>query len=293
VPLMMRYDGVFPPGERRSQMVGLHDLFSTICDLSGVPVPDFQAQDSVSFADYIVSNDPAGLRETMGHWLHSNQRRARAVRKGPYKFVQDLFEDPKNPVEYLYNLEEDLAEANNLIAQPQHAALVDEMRSHLYRMEDNTVIEVVDEKGDVVDTWSENLVLPSYHLILHFSSPAKVPYENWNMYQHMRDVFTDHLQVYMKECLGLAPDHVFEVKHLLYRTYPDKFSAKMNFAGTELASDPFRQAGVPQCMREAFTSLSALDELVGRLRLGPGAFPDMDNLEVWLNEDELVAEWSS
>jgi arylsulfatase A-like enzyme len=41
------------PGTVSQQLVGLHDLFATFCDLLGTPVPGNQAADSVSFADVL------------------------------------------------------------------------------------------------------------------------------------------------------------------------------------------------------------------------------------------------
>ena len=53
VPLLMRYDGNCPAGEMRDALVGLNDVYSTICDFVGINVPKGSAQDSVSFAQYI------------------------------------------------------------------------------------------------------------------------------------------------------------------------------------------------------------------------------------------------
>lgn len=66
VPLIFRYDNAlagFPAGQERSHMVGLNDIYATLCDLLGLSVPHFSAQDSVSFAGYISSdNNQVGLR---------------------------------------------------------------------------------------------------------------------------------------------------------------------------------------------------------------------------------------
>ena len=59
MPMIIRFDAGFPAGVERSHMVSLTDLFATICDLANVPLED-QAVDSVSFADYIKTNDTTG-----------------------------------------------------------------------------------------------------------------------------------------------------------------------------------------------------------------------------------------
>ena len=66
VPMIIRYDGTFPVGEERNEMVGIQDLYSTICDLIGVKVPALSAQDSVSFANYLLSDsNKGGLRNEL------------------------------------------------------------------------------------------------------------------------------------------------------------------------------------------------------------------------------------
>jgi len=73
VPLIMRYDGGnFPAGATRSHLVGLNDIFSTVCEIAGVQVPPGQAKDSISFASYIKSEQVrTGLRQYLAIWLYS------------------------------------------------------------------------------------------------------------------------------------------------------------------------------------------------------------------------------
>ena len=63
VPLVFRYDKHFASGEERNQLVGLNNVYSTVCDLIGVDVPKHSAQDSISFADYLIP----GTRSTSSH----------------------------------------------------------------------------------------------------------------------------------------------------------------------------------------------------------------------------------
>ena len=63
VPLIMRYDNVFPAGETRSHLLSITDMFATICDLANVPLPEGQALDSINFSEYIISDNPTGPRE--------------------------------------------------------------------------------------------------------------------------------------------------------------------------------------------------------------------------------------
>ena len=63
VPMIIKWKGHIDKGQSRSHMVGLNDLYATLCDLVGIEVPVGQAQDSVtSFADYIYDgNNTDGL----------------------------------------------------------------------------------------------------------------------------------------------------------------------------------------------------------------------------------------
>jgi len=73
VPLIIRYDGKFfgdnfPRGETRENLMSITDIFSTICDLVEIPIPEDQALDSTSAADFLISNDPAKNREYAFHY---------------------------------------------------------------------------------------------------------------------------------------------------------------------------------------------------------------------------------
>lgn len=74
IPLIFRYDGFFPANSERSHLVGLNDIYATLCDLIGVEIPYLSAQDSISFADYIVSkSNTSGLRKELGMWEYQNK----------------------------------------------------------------------------------------------------------------------------------------------------------------------------------------------------------------------------
>ena len=53
MPLIFCYNGQFPVKETRNRIVGLNDIYSTLCTLAGVPVPEKSAQDSVSFLNIL------------------------------------------------------------------------------------------------------------------------------------------------------------------------------------------------------------------------------------------------
>ena len=120
VPLTIRWDnGSIPKGEKRSQMIGLNDLYKTICGLVGVDVPVNQALDSINFANYIMNeNLNSGLRE----WQHSWRYQAKlgligeAIRHNDMKLIQIYLTDRLWGAEgvQLYNLTADASETNNI-----------------------------------------------------------------------------------------------------------------------------------------------------------------------------------
>jgi len=115
VPMIFRYDGKFPVNETRNHMVGLNDIYRTLCTLTGVPVHETSAQDSVSFADYIFSeNDVKGLRKYLATWMYkkNTERVATAIRFGSMKLIQYYGTEA---VTELYDLDNDLGEEFNLL----------------------------------------------------------------------------------------------------------------------------------------------------------------------------------
>ena len=53
--MTMRWDkGNIPRGEKHSHLVGLNDVFATLCDLAGVDIPAGQAVDSVSNTLFLI-----------------------------------------------------------------------------------------------------------------------------------------------------------------------------------------------------------------------------------------------
>jgi len=114
VPMIWRQDGVLPAGEKRDHLLGLNDIFATLCEIAGVEIPENSAMDSVSFADYLLSsNSTTDLRSTLGHWeynMMTNEIAADSLRMGDLKVIRDFV---NNTIE-LYDLSNDLYESNDM-----------------------------------------------------------------------------------------------------------------------------------------------------------------------------------
>jgi len=118
VPLLISQPGTFPEGARRNDVVGLNDLYATICELAGIDKPASpSAEDSISFASYIKSGDSSEVqRESLGTFsLKGKYEWNHALRKGKWKLVHF----PHNNTMEMYDMENDVGETDNkLNGQP-------------------------------------------------------------------------------------------------------------------------------------------------------------------------------
>jgi len=125
VPFIMRQDGVIPAGEERSNIVGINDLFATLCELAGVDVPAGSGIDSVSFADYLISNDDTGTRDFLAVFKDTKQSvpQSWTMRYNNFKLNHYL----GNGAYTLHNLADDIGEKINLTWNSMYAAMMQEM----------------------------------------------------------------------------------------------------------------------------------------------------------------------
>jgi Arylsulfatase A and related enzymes len=129
VPLIMRYDGTFPQNQRRAKTVGLNDIYSTLCDIVGITPPRGSAQDSMSFAKYILSEqDTSSLRDSLGMWTYGKyngrkQRLFEAFRMGNLKLVHKA----RTAQFELYDLKNDISESIDLSKDPSYKDVMEEM----------------------------------------------------------------------------------------------------------------------------------------------------------------------
>ena len=112
VPLIMRYDNYLPLNQKRKKMVGLNDVYATICDIVGVDIPRGSAQDSISFKDYAESSEnKSSTRTKFASWTYGNMMiKHEAIRYGSMKLIHNAFTDTFE----LYDLASDLSEEHDL-----------------------------------------------------------------------------------------------------------------------------------------------------------------------------------
>jgi arylsulfatase A-like enzyme len=129
IPMMLRWDnsnGAIAKGETRDGLVGLNDLYITLCDLADIDVPNDQAIDSLSFARHLKNENWQG-REYLGAWTYDakNGLEYESIRKNEMKLIRQYVTQTYQ----LYNLTEDISESFDVSAGNED--LVEEMVTEL------------------------------------------------------------------------------------------------------------------------------------------------------------------
>jgi arylsulfatase A-like enzyme len=119
VPLILRGPGI--PAGRSDALVYLLDIFPTVCDLVGAPIPE--GLDGQSMAG-VLRDKPARTRETLFFAYRDIQR---AIRDDRWKLIRY----PKIDVTQLFDLRADPGEQTNLAGDPAHASRIAELTEEL------------------------------------------------------------------------------------------------------------------------------------------------------------------
>lgn len=116
VPLMWAWAGKIAPGSTSDAVVGPIDVYPTVIDLLGIAKPAGQVFDGVSYAKVLRGEGEFGREAYFNYHPHAGANKAGGVwvRSGDYKLLR-WFGNPST--HELYNLKEDLSEANDLSAK--------------------------------------------------------------------------------------------------------------------------------------------------------------------------------
>ncbi len=142
IPFIVRWPGVVEGGTTNDSLIANVDLMATFAELSDVNLPEGAGPDSISFL-HELTGDASGKAQRE-YLIVDSPNGLLAVRKGPWKYIpaqgqggfrwQPYSIDYSKPPAQLYNLDEDIAESNNLyykhpeIAQELHDYLAKEAR---------------------------------------------------------------------------------------------------------------------------------------------------------------------
>jgi arylsulfatase A-like enzyme len=111
LPFIAWWPGVIPAGARRSDIVASIDLLPSFAALAGVETPKGRIIDGMDISPLLLGKE--GARSSRDTFFYYFRNRLDAVRKGKWKlFVGHAGED--EPVVELYDLENDIAESQNV-----------------------------------------------------------------------------------------------------------------------------------------------------------------------------------
>ena len=122
VPLLVSGPGV-PAGEERETMVSSPDLFPTVCDLVGVPVPG--SVEGRSFAATLADANTPHREEVFAAYKHLH----RAIRRGRHKLIEYAVGDER--ITQLFDLQLDPHETVNLAFDPAYERVLVELTEAL------------------------------------------------------------------------------------------------------------------------------------------------------------------
>lgn len=113
VPMMWSWAGKIAPGGTNETVVGPIDIYPTVIDLIGIAKPEKQVFDGVSYAKVLKGQGSLDRQAYFNYHPHAGLHRAGGVwvRSGDFKLLR-WFGNPGTSE--LYNLREDLGEANDL-----------------------------------------------------------------------------------------------------------------------------------------------------------------------------------
>ena len=122
VPMIVRWPGKIEPGSITDHIAYFGDLMATASDLAGFQTPD--NTDSISFLPTLLGRPGEQKEHDYLYWEFYERGSKQAVRKGKWKAVRmPAF---TGEIE-LYNLEEDLGEANNVAEE--HPGVVEKIEA--------------------------------------------------------------------------------------------------------------------------------------------------------------------
>lgn len=138
IPLIVRYPGLTKEARVLPQQVLTVDMAPSLLELCSAPaLPKSHGQ---SWVKLIQNGDDAWRTSWFYHYNYEKQfpytPNVRAIRTDRWKYIRYPHGDgsPDKHMAELYDLQNDPGETRNLIARPEHAALITELRAGLARL---------------------------------------------------------------------------------------------------------------------------------------------------------------
>ena len=135
VPLIIKWPGIAKPGVVINEPVTSSDLYPTCLAAAGEPLRPNQHRDGLSLQPLLKGDDSLDRKAIYWHFPHYNQHPSSVpssvIRRGPWKLIETF--DPEG-IE-LYNLDEDLSETTNLVAEQPELVAALRMQLEAWRHE--------------------------------------------------------------------------------------------------------------------------------------------------------------
>ncbi len=131
IPLIMRGPGI-PAGQQSDALVYLFDLFPTLCERAGIPLPEFNEGHSLNalLSGLTTRHRRSIFSAYQGVFGHPQGRPCqRSVKDGRYKLIQSILNGKSTW--QLFDLQADPYEIGNLAEQPSHSDVVQRLRQDL------------------------------------------------------------------------------------------------------------------------------------------------------------------
>ena len=129
-PLIVCAPGAKAPGRKTEALVEFVDVYPTLAQLAGLPLPD--DLDGTSFAPLLDHPDQPGKKAALSQFPRGKAM-GRSMRTDRYRFT--LWQNRRGAGETLavelYDHQNDPDENENLAVRPEHAALVERLRAEL------------------------------------------------------------------------------------------------------------------------------------------------------------------
>ncbi len=129
-PLLVRWPGKIRAGTRVAEIAGVIDLFPTLMDLCGVPLPEGRPLDGASLEPLLLGNPKNGRERTLfSHWNGKVSARSQAYRLDEAGRLFDMLEDPGQA--------RDVAKENPVVAAAMREAVAKWRREVLGELRKN------------------------------------------------------------------------------------------------------------------------------------------------------------
>ena len=113
-PFIVRWPGKVPPGSMCKEVVSLNSLMATCAELVGVPLPTDAGEDSFSILPLLLGNKTAAAPLFVAGGLYGY-----SARRGPWVYIEgiDPLKGKRSSIATLFNLDDDITEEHDVIAQ--------------------------------------------------------------------------------------------------------------------------------------------------------------------------------